>query len=564
MAEIGVDPRRRGVNSPNYKWVVLSNTTLGTFMALMNASVVLISLPAIFRGIGVQPLDPGNTGLLLWMLQGYLVITAVLVVTFGRFGDIFGRVRLYNAGFAVFTVASIALAFSPVGGVGGALVLIGLRVVQGIGGALLMANSTAILTDAFDVSQRGMALGLNVVAGISGSFLGLIIGGVMSTINWRLVFLVSVPVGIAGTIWAYVALHETAERHPAAIDWWGNVSFAVGLVSVLIGMTYAIQPYGGHSMGWTNPFVLGALVGGLVLLGVFLWIEQRVADPLMHLDLFKIRAFAGGGVAMLFANMGRGGLQFLLIIWLQGIWLPLHGYDFVQTPLWASLYLIPLSVGFLLAGPAAGALSDRVGPRLLTTLGMALTAATFFALIILPVNFGYPVFAVLLLLNGIGTGAFSAPNASMIMTAAPVSQRGAASGIRATFMNSGFVLSIGLFFSLMVIGLSSTLPNALKTGLMAQGVSASEAAHVAALPPVGILFSAFLGYNPLGTLLGSSINQLTAAQQATVTSRWFFPQLISGPFHTGLVVSMSLSGVLCIVAAWMSWWAGGKEPSIGE
>ena len=522
----------------------------------MNASVVIISLPAIFRGIGVQPLDPANTGLLLWMLQGYLVVTAVLVVTFGRIGDIFGRVRLYNAGFAVFTLASVALALSPVMGTAGALVLIGLRVLQGVGGALLMANSTAILTDAFDISQRGMALGLNVVAGISGSFLGLIIGGVMSTINWRLVFLVSVPFGVIGTIWAYVALHETAERHPARIDWWGNATFGAGLVLILVGMTYAIQPYGGHSMGWTNPLVFGSLIVGVLLLGWFWVIEQRTKDPLIHPELFRIRAFAGGGIAMLFANMGRGGLQFLLIIWLQGIWLPLHGYDFIQTPLWASIYLIPLSVGFLLAGPVSGILSDRIGPRWLTAGGMILTAATFFALIILPVNFPYPVFAALLLLNGIGTGAFSAPNATMIMNAVPASQRGAASGIRATFMNSGFVLSIGLFFSLMVVGLASSLPSAVKSGLLAQGVSAAEAARVAALPPVGILFAAFLGYNPLSTLLGSSIHQLTAAQQATVTSRWFFPHLIAGAFHSGLVVSMSLSGLLCAIAAGTSWWAG--------
>jgi MFS family permease len=559
MTELEAPPRRLGAESPNYKWVVLSNTTLGTFMALMNASVVIISLPAIFRGIGVAPLDPGNTGLLLWMLQGYLVVTAVLVVTFGRIGDIFGRVRLYNAGFAVFTVASVALALSPVSGTGGALVLIGLRVVQGVGGALLMANSTAILTDAFDVSQRGMALGLNVVAGISGSFLGLLIGGIMSTIDWRLVFLVSVPFGIIGTIWAYVALHETAERQPARIDWWGNLTFGVGLVLILIGMTYAIQPYGGHTMGWTSPLVLFSLFGGLALLAAFVAIERRVKDPLMHLELFKIRAFAGGGVAMLFANMGRGGLQFLLIIWLQGIWLPLHGYNFIQTPLWSSIYLIPLSVGFLLAGPVSGALSDRIGPRWLTTGGMTLTAMSFFALIILPVNFAYPVFAALLLINGIGTGAFSAPNASSIMSSVPASQRGAASGIRATFMNSGFVLSIGLFFSLMVVGLASTLPAAVKSGLMAQGVGPAEAAHVSNLPPVGILFAAFLGYNPLSTLLGPSLHQLSAAQQATVTSRWFFPHLISGAFHSGLIVSMSLSGLLCAVAAAMSWWAGSEQ-----
>ncbi|MEI8050098.1 MAG: MFS transporter [Actinomycetes bacterium] len=545
--------------SKRYKWVVLSNTTLGVFLALFNSSVVIISLPAIFRGIGVDPLDPSNIGLLLWTLQGYLVVTAVLVVTFGRIGDIYGRVRMYNAGFVIFTIASLALGLSPATGTAGAWVIIVLRVVQGVGGALLMANSTAILTDAFDVSERGMALGLNVVAGISGSFIGLIVGGLVSGVSWRLVFLVSVPVGLIGTVWAYRALHETSERHPARIDWWGNVTFALGLVLILVGMTYAIQPFDGHPMGWTSPVVLGSLVGGCVLMAVFVWIERHVADPLLHLELFSSRAFAGGGIANLFANMGRGGLQFLLIIWLQGIWLPLHGYDFVDTPLWAGLYLIPLSVGFLVAGPIAGILSDRHGPRLLTTLGMAVTATTFLALLVLPVNFGYPGFALILLVNGIGTGAFSAPNTSMMMNAVPAARRGAASGIRATFLNSGFVLSIGLFFSLMVVGLAGSLPRAIRTGLAAQGVSPHLAAHVASLPPVGILFSAFLGYNPLGTVLGASLNDLTLQQRQTMTSRSFFPHLIAGPFHEGLVVSMSVSAVLCAAAAVLSWWAGGRS-----
>ncbi len=542
--------------SPRYKWIVLSNTTLGVFLALFNSSVVIISLPAIFRGIGVAPLEPSNVGLLLWTLQGYLVVTAVLVVTFGRIGDIFGRVKMYNAGFAIFTLASILLTFSPFVGTLGALVIIGLRVFQGVGGALLMANSTAILTDAFEVNQRGMALGLNVVAGISGSFLGLIVGGLVSTINWRLVFLVSVPIGLLGTIWAYLALKETSARQPASIDWWGNVTFAAGLVLFLVGMTYAIQPYGGHTMGWTNPLVLGTLALGVVLLGVFVAIERRVTDPLLHLELFKSRAFAGGGIANLFANMGRGGLQFLLIIWLQGIWLPLHGYSFISTPLWASVYLIPLSIGFLLAGPVAGILSDRFGPRVLTTAGMAVTAATFVALMIIPIDFSYPIFAVILFINGIGTGAFSAPNTSSMMNAVPATQRGSAAGIRATFMNSGFVISIGLFFSLMVVGLAASLPSAVLTGLERQGVSPQVAAHVASLPPVGTLFAAFLGYNPLGTLLGSSLGALTQAQRTTLLSHWFFPDLIAGSFREGLIVSMSVSAVLCAVASGLSWFAG--------
>ena len=415
--------RARRSTSERYRWVVLSNTTLGTFLAMFNSSVVIISLPAIFRGIHVAPLDPSNIGLLLWTLQGYLVVTAVLVVTFGRIGDIFGRVRMYNAGFAIFTAASIGLALTPLTGTAGALWIIGVRVIQAIGGALLMANSTAILTDAFDANRRGMAMGFNVIAGITGSFVGLIVGGIVSTIDWRLVFLVSVPFGVAGTIWAYLALHETSERVRESIDWWGNATFAVGLVSILVGLTYAIQPYGGHPMGWQNPMVIGCLVGGALLLVAFIAIERRVAEPLLHLELFSNRAFAGGGLANLLANMGRGGLQFMLIIWLQGVWLPLHGYSYAETPFWSSIYLIPLSIGFLASGPVAGHLSDRYGARAFTTAGMSLTAATFVAFVVLPVNFPYPLFAVILLLNGIGTGAFSAPNTSAMSGA--LGRRGA-------------------------------------------------------------------------------------------------------------------------------------------
>jgi len=543
-----------------YKWTALSNTTLGVFMALMNSSIVIISLPAIFRGIHVNPLQASNIGLLLWLLQGYLVVTAVLVVTLGRIGDIFGRVRMYNAGFAVFTVASIALALSPVTGTQGALVLIGLRVVQGIGGALLMANSMAIITDAFPVHERGMALGINIVAGISGSFLGLLVGGLLSAVDWRLVFLVSVPFGVFGTIWAYLKLHDTGIRVPARLDWWGNATFAVGLVLVMIGLTYGLIPHGGHSMGWTGPWVLAELIGGGLLLALFVWIETRVEQPMFHLSLFRLRAFAGAGLANLLSNMGRGGLQFMLILWLQGIWLPLHGYSFQSTPLWSGIYLVPLSIGYLASGPLAGRLSDRYGQKWFSSVGMFGAAATFVVLLFLPVNFSYPAFALVVLLNGISVGLFSAPNTTTMMNAVPADQRGAASGMRATFMNSGFVLSIGIFFSLMIVGLASTLPAVMAHGLAAQDVPAAVAHRVAGLPPVGTLFAAFLGYNPMRTLLGPHVlAHIGAAHARVVTGKSFFPSLISGPFHHGLVIAFLASAGLCAAAGVASLWAGNEH-----
>jgi MFS family permease len=552
-----------GAGAPHperYKWTVLVNTTMGVFMAMMNTSVVIISLPAIFRGIHVDPLQASNIGLLLWLLMSYMVVTAVLVVTFGRIGDLYGRVRMYNAGFAVFTLGSILLAVSPVSGPGGALVLIVLRVVQGIGGALLMANSMAIITDVFPVTERGMALGINIVAGISGSFLGLLVGGLLAGVNWRLVFLVSVPFGVAGTMWAYLKLHDTGARRQARVDWWGNATFAVGLVAVLVGLTYGLMPYGGHSMGWTSPSVLAELAGGLGVLGLFVYIESKVADPMFHVGLFRIRAFLGSGLANLLSNMGRGGLQFMLILWLQGIWLPLHGYSFASTPLWSGIYLVPMSIGYLLSGPLAGRLSDRHGQKWFSTVGMFGTAATFLILLSLPVDFPYLAFAAIVLANGVFTGLFSAPNTTTLMNAVPPEQRGAASGMRATFMNTGFVLSISIFFSLMIVGLASTLPHAMFFGLTAQGVPAAVAHRVAGLPPVGTLFAAFLGYNPIGILLGPHVLAgIGPAHAATVTGKAFFPSLISGPFHHGLLVAFTASAALCTLAGLASLWAGDEQ-----
>jgi len=543
-----------------YKWVALSNTTLGMLVATINSSIVIISLPAIFRGIGLDPLRPGNVSYLLWMLVGYLVVSAVLVVAFGRLGDIYGRVKMYNAGFLIFTLASIALAFTPDVGAAGALELIGLRIVQGIGGALLMANSMAILTDAFPVGQRGMALGINQVAALAGSFMGLLIGGLLADTNWRAVFLVSVPFGILGTVWGYLKLREVGQRGARGrIDWAGNLTFGVGLIAVLVGITYGIQPYGGHTMGWTSPLVLGLLAGGAALLAAFLVVERRSDDPLFHLDLFRIRAFSAGNLAGLLASVSRGGLQFMLIIWLQGIWLPLHGYSFASTPLWAGIYMVPLTLGFLVAGPVSGWLSDHHGARPFATGGMLLTAASFAALMVLPVDFPYLVFAALLLVNGIGSGLFAAPNTAGIMNSVPAAQRGAASGMRATFQNAGFVLSIGLFFSLMVAGLAARLPTTLYAGLTANGVPPATAERIAHLPPVGSLFAAFLGYNPIRTLLGpAALAHLSPAQAATLTGTGFFPGLIAEPFRHGLAIVFLAALVMSLVAAGASWLRGGR------
>jgi MFS family permease len=534
---------------PRYKWIALSNTTLGMLMATINASILLIALPDIFRGIGVNPLQPGNTGLLLWLLMGYLVVTAVLVVSFGRLGDMFGRVRMYNLGFAVFALFSVLLAVTWMHGAAAAWWLIGMRIGQGVGGAMLMANSSAILTDAFPTHQRGLALGLNQVAGIAGSFIGLVIGGLLGPLSWRLVFLVSVPFGVLGTIWSYRRLRELGVRRPARLDWWGNVTFGAGLITALAGITYGIQPYGGHVMGWTSPLVITLIGGGLLLLTAFAVIEARVDDPMFRLSLFRIRPFTAGNLASLLAGLGRGGLMFILIIWLQGIYLPIHGYGFSQTPLWAGIAMLPLTIGFLIAGPVSGWLSDRFGARPFATGGMVVAAASFLLLMRLPVDFAYWEFAAILLLNGVGMGLFASPNRAGIMNSLPPEQRGVGAGMSATFQNSAMVLSIGIFFSLIILGLAGTLPQTLTHGLMAQGVPHAAAARVAALPPVSIMFAALLGYNPVKTLLGHALDRLPAGHAAYLTGHQFFPSLISAPFEHGLAIAFGFAIAACLVAA---------------
>lgn len=559
LSETSIRRARMDHDHPFYKWIVLSNTTLGTLLATINASIVLISLPAIFRGIGLNPLAPGNVSYLLWMLMGYLVVTAVLVVPFGRLGDMLGRVRIYNLGFAVFTVAAIALSFDPFQLDGGAIWLIAWRVVQGVGGAMLMSSSSAILTDAFPANQRGMALGVNMVAAVAGSFLGLLIGGFLSEWHWKAIFWVGVPIGILGTIWSVRSLKELGVRTPGRLDWAGTLTFGVGLTVLLIGITYGIQPYGSSTTGWTNPWVLGAIGVGVALLVVFCFVELRVKQPMVNIRLFRSASFGMGNLAGLMSSVGRGGLQFMLIIWLQGIWLPLHGYSFESTPLWAGIYMLPMTAGFLIAGPLAGSLSDRFGARPFTVGGMLLMAVTFVALVLIPVNFDYWLFAVLVFLNGLGGGIFTAPNTAAIMSSVPSAERGAASGVRATFFNAGSSLSIGIFFSLMIVGLANSLPGAMSSGLQAQGVSPAVAHDVANLPPVGSLFAAFLGYNPIAELLEPShALQQPGVNVDVLTGKTFFPELITEPFHSGLVVVFIAAAVMMLIGAVASMFNPGR------
>jgi EmrB/QacA subfamily drug resistance transporter len=536
---------------PHYKWIALSNTTLGMLMATINSSIVLIALPAIFHGIGINPLDPSETNYLLWMLMGYLVITATLVVTFGRISDMFGRVRLYNLGFAIFTIASLLLFITPGNGNAAATYMIALRMAQGIGGGFLFANSPAILTDAFPVHQRGMAMGINQMAAILGSIIGLILGGVLSAIDWHLIFLVSVPFGLFGTVWAFLMLRETSKptghQH---IDWAGNITFFLGLTIILAALNYSIEPYGSSAMGWGNPFVIAALIIGVLLLVSFVFIEMRVPNPMFNLSLFKIRLFALSNVANLLASLVRGGLQFMLIIWLQGIWLPLHGYNFADTPLWAGIYMLPIMIGFILLGPISGWLSDRFGVRRFAVTGALIQAVSFLLLALLPANFNYIWFAILLLLMGIGQGMFASPNAASIMSSVPASERGVASGMRGTFQNSATVISMILSFTIVTIGLALNLPHTLANGLTQAGMTVSTATAISHIPPISALFAAFLGYNPMQSMIPATVlHQLSAASVSNLTGKTFFPNILANPFMDGLRSVFYLSAALCLIVA---------------
>jgi MFS family permease len=543
-------PPRQPIVGPRYKWVVLSNTTIGVLLATLNATSLIIALPVVFRGIHLNPLLAANFPYLLWIMMGYMLVSAAVVVTVGRIGDMFGRVKMYNLGFAWFTVGAILLSAVWSKGSTGALELVVLRMFQAIGGALLMANSAAIITDAFPSEQLGLALGMNMVAGIVGSFLGIVAGGLLSELGWRWVFLANVPIGLFGTAWAYLKLKEIGVRIKAKIDWLGNLSFAAGLAMILTGVTYGIKPYGHSLTGWGNPFVLEMLLGGFALLGVFVFVETKVAEPMFRLSLFRIRAFTAGNAASFLGSIGRGGLQFMLMIWFQGIWLPQHGYRFADTPLWAGIYMIPFMLGFVVAGPVSGKLSDLYGARPFATAGMLLSAAMYAAMMTFPANFSYWPFATVMFISGIGGGLFASPNTASIMNSVPARHRGAASGMRVTFAQSGMPLSMGLFFTLLVLGLNATVPSAMHAGLLAHGVPAAKAAQLAHLPPLGYIFAAFLGYNPLKSLLGPTVlSHLAPAQAAALTSRSFFPQLIGPSFKHGLVMILTLAVVMSVGAA---------------
>ena len=538
-----------------YKWVALSNTTIGVLMATINMTITLISLPAIFNGIDLNPLDPGSFVYLLWILMGFNIVTATLLVTFGRLSDIFGRVRLFNLGFAVFTVGSVLLFFTPGKGSTAALLLVIFRIVQGVGAAFLFSNSSAILTDAFPSQERGKALGINQVAALGGSFLGLILGGILSVFNWRYIFLVSVPVGLIGTVWSYWKLKETSVRKKdQKIDYIGNITFGGGLTIALIAVTYGLMPYNGNTTGWSSPFVIAGLVVGVLLLAIFPIIEMKVEQPMFRMSLFKIRAFAAGNIASLLSAVGRGGVMLMLIILLQGIWLPLHGYSYASTPFWAGVYMIPMTIGFMVMGPLSGWLSDKHGARVLSTAGMVIVAASFFILTLLGPNFSYWIFGLTLFIMGVGNGMFAAPNTAAIMNSVPADSRGAASGMMTTLRNAGMTASLGIFFTIVLVSLNHNLPIAFNNELSTLGLSSLDKLFDST-PPTVAMFSAFLGINPVHSILSVQPGVIALIPPSTLTMieglKWF-PQTLAPAFMGSLRDAFYVGLILSLAAAVIS------------
>jgi MFS family permease len=543
-----------------YKWTALSNVAIASLMGSINMTIVMIALPAIFNGIHIDPLN--SFQYLLWILMGYGLVTATLLLSFGRISDMYGRVKMFRLGFLIFSLASVLLYLTPSTGDLGAIEIIIFRIIQATGSALFMANSAAILTDAFPPNERGKALGINMVAVISGSFFGLILGGILAVFNWRYVFLVSVPFGLIGTVWSYYKLKELSIKAvKTKIDLWGNLTFVLGITLLLVGVTYGLIPYGNNPMGWSNPWVIASLILGLISLILFPIVENRVESPMFRLDLFKNRSFTYANLAGLMGALGRGGMMFMLILLLQGIWLPLHGYSYESTPFWAGIYMLPLTVGIIIMGPLSGILSDKYGPRWIATGGMFIVTISFLLLAALPYNFNYIEFGLALLLMGIGGGMFGSPNSASIMNSVPPEDRGVASGMMYTIMNTAMTASMAIFFTIVIVGITQRFPEAMTSSLVSIG-AVNLAPVLSKIPPTAALFSAFLGYNPVNAILGSLpasfVAHIPQSILNSLTNTTWFPSTLANAFIPSLRTSFYIGAILSAIGAILSALRGEK------
>lgn len=432
---------------PAYKWIVFTNTTIGSLMASLDSSIVLISLPTILRQLPGTGADEA-----LWLIMSYMLVTSTFLLNFGRLGDMFGRVKTYNLGFAIFTVGSFMCSLSQNG-----LELVIFRVLQALGSAFIWANSGALLTDAFPINERGKILGINQVTLVSGSVIGLVLGGILTaTFGWRSIFWVNVPIGIFATLWAYTKLKELGkiERHQK-LDIWGNVTFAGGLTILLLGITLGAL----ESWSATNYVMIGT---GALLLALFMYIETKVPHPMFDLSLLKIHVFAGGNTAGFLSGLARGAFTFMMSFYLQGV--------LGDSALTAGVLLIPMSIATAIVGPISGIMSDKHGSFYFAAGGLGVTSVAFFIMRQLPAEINYGTLLVPLILMGIAWGLFGSPIRSETLSAVPAQRRGVGSAVTVTVMNIGFLLSLAI--SVLVI--SSSVPHALVLSVFGGGGIASS------------------------------------------------------------------------------------------
>ncbi|GGP19416.1 MFS transporter [Thermocladium modestius] len=539
--------------SPSGRRSVLLNTFLGSFVAAMNISMLIIALPAIFDGIRVYPLSPLGFTSMIWLIVSYPLALAVAIPISGRLSDMYGRGKLFTIGFLVFTLSSLLLGLAQGSGEAAAAELIVFRIMQGAGGSFMFSNSPALIMDVYPPRDRGFALGIIGISFSAGSVIGLLVGGGLAVINWRLVFLINAVVGSIGTYWSYKVVYKLSPGSSSVkVDWGGAVLLAAALVSVLTALNLGMLPYGDQPLGWGNPLVWTLLAVGAALLALLVQVERRIKEPMLRLDLFKIRQFTFGVMSAFFLFLAQGANIFVLSILLQALYLPMHGVPYSETPLLAGIYLIPNSVANALFAPIGGRLVNRLGARLVSTAGAVIAATSFELLALLPIDFNYAVFAAILFMMGAGFGLFMSPNQVSILTPVPPKDRSAASGMRASMQNVGSLTSIVVFLSLIIIGTYSTLSAALMNALVKAGLQAATAGQLSSIPPAIALFAAFLGYDPISTLASLTHTSIPPQLLAELTKPSFFPTAIAPATINGFHYAYHVAALMAFTAAVLS------------
>jgi MFS family permease len=536
---------------------ILVNSFLGSLMASMTMSAIIIALPDILRGIGVNPMSPLGFASMMWLMFSYPLMVAVAVPIVGRLSDMYGRGKMFTIGDAIFTVMSTLLGIVPGYGSVAVAQMIAYRFVQGLGGSMMFTNSAAIITDVYPPHRRGVAMGIVSIAFSAGSIIGLVVGGVLAVVNWRLVFLVNTPIGIASTAWAYVTVYRLPlGLRRVRVDYLGASMLAASLVLLLLGITFGMLPSGNSMMSWGSPMVLGLIGGGLLLMALLIPVEMRTGEPILKINLFRIRPFTFGVLSALFLFLAQGANIFVLSLLLQAIYLPMHGVPYSETPLLAGIYLIPSSIANAVFAPVGGRLINRFGARVVSTIGAVLLGVSFELLTLLSLNFNYTLFAADLFLMGTGSGLFQSPNLVSIMSSVPQEDRSAASGLRASMQNIGLLMSFAVFLTLILVGSATALSTSISSALIKVGVPSDVVSELTRIPPAYALFAAFMGYDPMKFLMSQAGVDLPGSVYAAVTKPTFFPSAIAPAMATGFIYAYHIAAIMAFTAAVFSYLRG--------